>query len=240
MTGQAAGDAFRALGLEPRPDLTDDQVHAAWRRIASATHPDREDGGDPERFAEAAAAYTVLRTRFGRGEVLADLTARPAETGSGGRRPVMARWHDQRFAAVTSLPARVRRGRAGAARAADRGRGGGRHSRRGRRRPASGRSRPGYRRGDLAGADRPARPGPARGAPRGSTAEDPVARTMPPGAAAGHGRCWIATATFRERNQGWPDLSGPGNVQRVSRIGGFGTGRGGGSAPLPANAARAG
>ena len=52
-------------------------MHAAWRRIASATHPDREDGGDPERFAAAAAAYTVLRTRFGRGEALADLTTRP-------------------------------------------------------------------------------------------------------------------------------------------------------------------
>jgi hypothetical protein len=111
MTDQAAADAFRALGLEPRPDLTDDQVHAAWRKIASATHPDREDGGDPERFAEAATAYTVLRTRFGRGEVLADLTARPAGTGSGGRRPVMARRRDQRLAAVTRLPARVRRGR---------------------------------------------------------------------------------------------------------------------------------
>jgi curved DNA-binding protein CbpA len=111
MTGQAAADPFRVLGLEPRPGLTDDQVHAAWRRIASATHPDREDGGDPKRFAEAAAAYTILRTRSGRGEALADLTARPAGTGSGGRPPVTARWHDQRFAAVTRLPARVRRGR---------------------------------------------------------------------------------------------------------------------------------
>ena len=75
MTRQAAADPFRALGLEPRAGLTDDEVHAAWRRTASATHPDREDGGHPERFAEAAAAYTALRTRFGRGEVLADLAA---------------------------------------------------------------------------------------------------------------------------------------------------------------------
>ena len=29
------------------PDLTDDDVRAAWRRIAAATHPDRDDGGDP-------------------------------------------------------------------------------------------------------------------------------------------------------------------------------------------------
>jgi hypothetical protein len=87
MTRPPAADAFRALGLEPRPGLTDDQVHAAWRRTASATHPDREDGGDPQRFAEAAAAYTALRTSFGRGEVLADLgTGRPLARPSGGRR----------------------------------------------------------------------------------------------------------------------------------------------------------
>ena len=29
------------------PELTDDEVRAAWRRAASATHPDRDDGGDP-------------------------------------------------------------------------------------------------------------------------------------------------------------------------------------------------
>jgi len=106
-----AADPFRVLGLQPRPDLTDDEVHTAWRRIASATHPDREDGGDPERFAAAAAAYTVLRTRFGRGEVLADLTAQPQGTSRGGRRLVMDRGHGQRSAAVTRALARVRRGR---------------------------------------------------------------------------------------------------------------------------------
>ena len=111
MTGHAAADPFRMLGLQPRPDLTDDEVHAAWRRTASATHPDREDGGDPERFADAAAAYTVLRTRFGRGEVLADLTARPPVAGSGRARPVMAGFPGQRFAAATRLLARARRGR---------------------------------------------------------------------------------------------------------------------------------
>ena len=111
MTARAAGDPFRVLGLQPRPDLTDGDVHAAWRRIASATHPDREDGGDPERFAGAAAAYTVLRTRFGRGEALADLTARPPAAGIGRRPPVMARFPGQRFAAVRRLPARARRGR---------------------------------------------------------------------------------------------------------------------------------
>jgi hypothetical protein len=105
MTRQPAADPFRTLGLEPGPDLTDDQVHAAWRRTATATHPDREDGGDPQRFADAAAAYTALRTRFGRGEVLADLQAGPvAATGRDGR-PVQA------LPAGRHLWARVRQGR---------------------------------------------------------------------------------------------------------------------------------
>jgi curved DNA-binding protein CbpA len=76
---------FGVLGLPVRPDLTDDDVRAAWRRIAAATHPDRDDGGDPERFAAAAAAYTELRTRFGRGEAYADLTS----PGRGHARPVI-------------------------------------------------------------------------------------------------------------------------------------------------------
>jgi hypothetical protein len=50
------------------------------KRIAAATHPDREDGGDAARYAAAAAAYHTLRTSFGRGEALADL-------GAGGRPP---------------------------------------------------------------------------------------------------------------------------------------------------------
>jgi hypothetical protein len=87
---QATGDPFRVLGLPARADLTDQDVHAAWRRIASATHPDREDGGDPPRFADAAAAYTLLRTRFSRGEALADLSA-PAAARAGRRGRVTAR-----------------------------------------------------------------------------------------------------------------------------------------------------
>jgi curved DNA-binding protein CbpA len=76
-----------ALGLAARADLTDDDVRAAWRRLATATHPDRADGGDPARFAAAAAAYTVLRTRSGRGEALADLAEGgrpPSRRGRGG------------------------------------------------------------------------------------------------------------------------------------------------------------
>jgi hypothetical protein len=75
MSSPPGGDPFAALGLPARPGLTDDEVRSAWRRVATATHPDRADGGDPSRFALAAAAYTVLRTRSGRGEALADLAS---------------------------------------------------------------------------------------------------------------------------------------------------------------------
>ena len=37
---------FTVLGLPTDPDLTDEQVRAAWRAIAAATHPDRPDGGN--------------------------------------------------------------------------------------------------------------------------------------------------------------------------------------------------
>lgn len=90
MTAARQTDPFTVLGLPARAGLSDDEVRAAWRRIAAATHPDRTDGGDAARFAAAAAAYTALRTNFGRAETLADL-ARPAGPG---------RWR-----------ARVRRGR---------------------------------------------------------------------------------------------------------------------------------
>ena len=64
---------FDVLGLSPASDPADDDVRAAWRRVAAATHPDRADGGDPAVFAAAAAAYTALRTAAGRREMVADL-----------------------------------------------------------------------------------------------------------------------------------------------------------------------
>jgi hypothetical protein len=66
-------DPFAALGLPARAGLSDEEARAAWKRIAAATHPDRDDGGDAARFGAAAAAYDTLRTSFGRGEALADL-----------------------------------------------------------------------------------------------------------------------------------------------------------------------
>jgi len=101
-------DPFTVLGLPARPEVGDDEVRAAWRRIAAATHPDRGDGGDPGRFAAAAAAYTTLRTSSGRGEALADLAAPRPRAGvaypgaAGGRRPLLG---------LARLPARVRHGR---------------------------------------------------------------------------------------------------------------------------------
>jgi hypothetical protein len=74
-------DPFMTLGLPARAGLSDEDVRAAWRRIAAATHPDREDGGNPARFGAAATAYAMLRTPFGRGEALADLA--PASPAGG-------------------------------------------------------------------------------------------------------------------------------------------------------------
>ena len=102
-------DPFAVLGFDRDADLSDDDVRAAWRRVAAATHPDRADGGDPDRFAAAAAAYTELRTRFGRGEARAGL-AEPkdprgvAGTGSArarlaaGEARARAAWHRRRQA----------------------------------------------------------------------------------------------------------------------------------------------
>jgi len=91
-----AAATFGALGLAADPALTDDEVRMAWRRVAAATHPDRADGGDPAAFAAAAAAYSLLRTTSGRGEVMADAAGGPAG-GAGpapepGARPWALRW----------------------------------------------------------------------------------------------------------------------------------------------------
>ncbi len=64
---------FDALGLPSDPALTDEQVRAAWRAIAAATHPDRPDGGDLPRYTQASAAFAELRTPWGRSEAYADL-----------------------------------------------------------------------------------------------------------------------------------------------------------------------
>jgi hypothetical protein len=99
---------FTALGLPADPGLTDEQVRAAWRATAAATHPDRDDGGNPAAYSAAAAAYAQLRTSWGRSEALADLAAVPyvPPAGPAPAGPAASAWR-----ALVLLPARVRHGR---------------------------------------------------------------------------------------------------------------------------------
>jgi hypothetical protein len=78
-----SADPFAALGLPVRNDLTNEQVRAAWRTIAAATHPDRPDGGNIARYTAAAGAYAQLRTQWGRSEAYADVAEAGAGYGSG-------------------------------------------------------------------------------------------------------------------------------------------------------------
>ncbi|MDR2985903.1 MAG: hypothetical protein LBV34_13795 [Nocardiopsaceae bacterium] len=98
-------DPFAALGLDPGESLTDDAVRAAWRRLAAATHPDRSDGGDPEAFAIAAAAYAALRTAYGRREASASYQASPDQDAASGQAP---RRESRAREALFSLAGRVR------------------------------------------------------------------------------------------------------------------------------------
>ena len=75
-----SANPFDALGLPVRRDLTDEQVRGAWRRVATATHPDRADGGDLARYTTAAAAYVQLRTPWARSEAYADVAAAADDT----------------------------------------------------------------------------------------------------------------------------------------------------------------
>jgi hypothetical protein len=109
-------DPFAALGLPARPDLSDEQVRAAWRSIAAATHPDRPDGGDLARYTAASAAYAQLRTPWARSEAYADLMEQatgdtsplPPVPGDAWPTPVPP-W--QPLLNLVQIPARIRRGR---------------------------------------------------------------------------------------------------------------------------------
>ncbi len=99
---------FDVLGLAASAELSDDDVRAAWRRAAAATHPDRADGGDPAVFTDAAAAFTLLRTAAGRAEVLADVRDTGSDTGEYGPVPGLMKL----LPGVTArLAGRIRRGR---------------------------------------------------------------------------------------------------------------------------------
>jgi hypothetical protein len=98
---------FAGLGLPAAAGLTDEEVRAAWRRLAARTHPDRDDGGDPAAYTAAATAYAQLRTPWGRSEALADLAATdyapPADPAAAPGTGALRR--------LAILPARVRHGR---------------------------------------------------------------------------------------------------------------------------------
>jgi hypothetical protein len=132
----ASTDLPADTDLTASTELTDDDVRAAWRRVAAATHPDRADGGDPAAFADAAVAYTALRTPAGRAEALARVSEQAGgavsgstvsastvsastvsastvltstvltSTGAGG--PVPGRWH---LSVHTLIVGRIARGR---------------------------------------------------------------------------------------------------------------------------------
>jgi hypothetical protein len=116
MTSATTPDPFAMLGLPASAELTDEQVRAAWRVIATTTHPDLPGGGDPGRYAAASAAYAQLRTGWGRSEAYADLLdttppphwpwqqARHPPTPAAG--PAVSPWRG-----VLLIPARVRHGR---------------------------------------------------------------------------------------------------------------------------------
>jgi hypothetical protein len=75
---------FEILGLPARRDLTNEEVDAARRAIAVATHPDREDGGDLARYTQASAAFAELRTGWSRSEAYADLVEQAWAAGYDG------------------------------------------------------------------------------------------------------------------------------------------------------------
>ncbi len=122
-----ATNPFETLGLPARRDLDDEQVRAAWRAIAAATHPDRPDGGDLARYTQASAAYAELRTPWSRSEAWADLAEQAWAQGRdapGGDQvepdtsplpaiPAQDIPPGHPLAAVAEFPARIRRGHPG-------------------------------------------------------------------------------------------------------------------------------
>ncbi len=109
-------DPFTVLGLPVSPELTDAQVRDAWRAIATSTHPDLPDGGDPARYSAASAAYAALRTPWARSEAYADLMdAAPSGPWPQDLLPPVlapaAGLPVSLWRAVLLVPARIRHGR---------------------------------------------------------------------------------------------------------------------------------
>ena len=61
---QDALQAFRALGAEIPARFCEEHVRREWRRLARATHPDRNPGQDGTRFTRTRATYLSLVSRL--------------------------------------------------------------------------------------------------------------------------------------------------------------------------------
>jgi DnaJ-class molecular chaperone len=95
----AAADPYETLGV--KPDATEKEIRAAYRKLAKQLHPDLNPGNRDaeERFKAVAAAYDLVgdpekRARFDRGEIDASGAERPRERyyrdfqqGSAGEHP---------------------------------------------------------------------------------------------------------------------------------------------------------
>lgn len=113
---------FEILGLPVRRDLTNEEVDAAWRKIAVATHPDRPDGGDLARYTQASAAFAELRVPWSRSEAYADVVEQARTQGYDGQPyteplprvpfdPESGIPRGDPVAALVQLPSRISRGR---------------------------------------------------------------------------------------------------------------------------------
>jgi hypothetical protein len=72
---------FAVLGLPEWPDLDDQTVTAAWKKIAADTSPARPDGGDLARYAQASVAFAQLDTPQRRAAAYAALAAADDDPG---------------------------------------------------------------------------------------------------------------------------------------------------------------
>ncbi len=83
-------DAFGVLGLPYSPDLTDEEVRAAYLLRLRAAHPD--NGGDAGAAAAVTAAYDALRSGVRRWELLTAVTVDREPAPVPARR---ARWRER-------------------------------------------------------------------------------------------------------------------------------------------------
>ena len=79
MHRRQVSDPYATLGVSP--DVNEDTLRVAWRRVARTTHPDA--GGSPEAFAEAREAFELLLDPKRRAAFDASVTAQLASAAAG-------------------------------------------------------------------------------------------------------------------------------------------------------------